>query len=386
MNIALSHEDELLRDTVRSFFDKEVIPHEELVDTLGQVPEEIGRNIEAKAKALGLYAANLPEHVGGGNLSHTQMAIIEREFGRTSHALHSWIARPTELLLACQGDQIDNYLTPCVSGEKRELFGLTEPEAGSDAMGIRTNAKPDGVDWILNGTKHFISAPTMADFAIVFAVTGMDDTKRGPRKRITAFLVDRDLPGVEFREGNKCVSNRGYKTYELIFDNVRLGPGQVLGAEGHGFDLAGQWLGMARIWVGATCCGKAERLLELATEWAANRKQFGKPIGSFQATGFRLADMSIGLRTADLLVSDAVRRADAGEMRDEDAAMVKVYCSEMLNKTADDTVQIFGGMGLMEELPVQRLWRDSRIERIWDGTSEIQRHIITRSILRPLGA
>lgn len=314
------------------------------------------------------------------------MAILEREFGRTSHALHAWIARPTELLLACTGDQINSYLKPCVTGEKRELFALTEPEAGSDAMGMKTQAKLDGSDWILNGSKHFISAPTMADFAIVFAVTGMDETTRGPRKRITAFLVDRDMPGVTFREGNKCVSNRGYKTYELVFDNVRLSAGHVLGHEGKGFDLAGQWLGMGRVWVGATCCGKAERLMELATDWAANRKQFGKPIGSFQATGFRLADMAINLRAADLLVWDAVSRADAGNMQDADAAMVKVFCSEMLDKVADDTVQIFGGMGLMEELPIQRLWRDARIERIWDGTSEIQRHIITRSILRPLGA
>ncbi len=386
MTIPMSHEDELLRDTVRNFFEKEVIPHEEMVDSLGEVPDEIGRDIEAKAKELGLYAANMPEAVGGGGLNHTQMAVIEREFGRTSHALHSWIARPTELLMACEGDQIEKYLNPCVMGEKRELFGLTEPEAGSDAMGMRSNAKRDGDDWILNGSKHFISAPTMADFAIVFAVTGMDETKRGPRKRITAFLVDRDMPGVTFREGNKCVSNRGYKTYELIFEDVRLGAGQVLGEEGRGFELAGQWLGMGRIWVGATCCGKAERMLELATDWAANRKQFGKPIGSFQATGFRLADMTIGLRAADLLVFDAVRRADAGTLEDQDAAMVKVFCSEMLHKVADDTVQIYGGMGLMEEMPIQRMWRDSRIERIWDGTSEIQRHIITRSILRPLGA
>ncbi|SLN34416.1 Acyl-CoA dehydrogenase [Roseovarius albus] len=386
MTLVVSHEDELLQKTVRSFFDEAVIPHEELVDRLGEVPEEIGREIETKSKELGLFASNLPESVGGGGLTYSQSAIIEREFGRTSHALHAWVARPTELLMACEGDQIAKYLTPCVSGEKRELFALTEPEAGSDAMGMKTNAKRDGDDWVLNGSKHFISAPTMADFAIVFAVTGVDETPRGNRKRITAFLVDRDLPGVEFREGNKCVSNRGYKTYELMFDDVRLGSGQVLGEEGRGFELAGQWLGMGRIWVGATCCGKAERMLELATEWAATRKQFGKPIGSFQATGFRLADMTIGLRTADLLVADAVRRADAGTMQDPDAAMVKVYCSEMLNKVADDTVQIYGGMGLMEEMPIHRLWRDSRIERIWDGTSEIQRHIITRSILRPLGA
>ena len=143
---------------------------------------------------------------------------------------------------------------------------------------------------------------------------------------------------------------------------------------------------MGRIWVGATCCGKAERLIEMATEWAATRKQFKQPIGKFQAIGFKLADMAIGLRTGDLLVSDAVQRAEAGVMSDSDAAMVKVYCSEMLNKVADETVQIYGGMGLMEEFPVQRLWRDSRLERIWDGTSEIQRHIISRNMLRPHGA
>ncbi|MCB2118410.1 MAG: acyl-CoA dehydrogenase family protein [Rhodobacteraceae bacterium] len=386
MSVTLSHEDELLRASVRAFFEREVIPHEELVDRLGEVPEEIGREIEAKSKELGLFAANLPERVGGGGLNYTQMSIIEREFGRTSHALHSWVARPTELLLACEGDQVDSYLMPCVTGEKRELFGLTEPGAGSDAMGMQTRARKDGDDWILDGMKHFISAPTMADFAIVFAVTGMDETKRGPRKRITAFLVDREMPGVTFREGTKCVSNRGYKTYELIFDSVRLGPGQVLGEEGKGFELAGKWLGMGRVWIGATCCGKAERLIEMATDWCATRKQFGQPIGQFQATGFRLADMAIGLRTGDLLVADTVRRADQGIMTDSDAAMVKVYCSEMLNRVADDTVQIYGGMGLMEELPVQRMWRDARIERIWDGTSEIQRHIISRAILRPLGA
>ncbi|MEM9240957.1 MAG: acyl-CoA dehydrogenase, partial [Pseudomonadota bacterium] len=192
--------------------------------------------------------------------------------------------------------------------------------------------------------------------------------------------------GFDCREGTKSVSYRGYKTYALSFDNVRLGPGQILGEEGRGFEIAGQWLGMGRIWVGASCCGKAERILEMSTEWAANRKQFGKPIGQFQATGFRLADGAMNLRAADLMVDDAVTRHENGQMEDQDAAMVKVFCSEMLNRVADDAVQIHGGMGLMEELAIQRLWRDSRLERIWDGTSEIQRHIITRSILRPLGA
>ena len=385
MNAVVSHENELLLNTVQCFLKDEIYPHEDAVDRSGEVPLELGRQIEARAKEVGLFAANLPEAVGGGGLNYTSSSIVEREYGKTTHALQSWIARPTELLLACEGDQVARYLDPCVTGEKRELFALTEPEAGSDVMGMKTNAKRDGRDWILNGSKHFISGPVMPDFAIVFAATGIDETPRGPRKRVTAFLVDVGLPGFDCREGHKCVSYRGYKTFQLSFDNVRLGPDQILGEEGRGLELSGKWLGMGRIWVGTTCCGKAERLMNMAADWAANRKQFGKPIGTFQATGFRLADMAIGLRTADLLVTDAVRRADEGKMQDMDAAMVKVYCSEMLNKVADDTVQIFGGMGLMEEMPIQRLWRDSRLERIWDGTSEIQRHIITRSILRPLG-
>ena len=386
MNIETSVESDLLINTVRRFVETEMFPHEEAVDRLGHVPEEIGRRIEAKSRELGLYACNLPEEVGGGGLGIAQMALIEREYGKTSHALQSWAARPTELLMACNAHQRERYLLPAVRGEKRELFALTEPDAGSDVMGMKTNARRDGADWILNGSKHFISGPCMPDFAIVFAATGVDETPRGPRKRVTAFLVDVGMVGFDCREGTRCVSYRGYKTFELHFDNVRLGPEQILGEEGRGLELSGKWLGMGRIWVGATCCGKAERILNMATDWASTRKQFGKPIGTFQATGFRLADGAINLRAANLLVNDAVARAEKGAMEDADAAMVKVFCAEMLGKIADDAVQIFGGMGLMEEMPIQRFWRDSRLERIWDGTSEIQRHIITRSILRPLGA
>lgn len=386
MTITVSHENELLLKTLRDFMDSEIYPHEEEIDRIGEVPEELGRQIQERAIDAGLFAANLPEHVGGGGLDKTAMALMEREYGKTTHALHSWIARPTEILLACTGDQVDNYLLPCVSGEKRELFALTEPEAGSDVMGMKSNARRDGNDWILNGSKHFISGPCLPDFAIVFAATGMDETPRGPRKRVSAFLVDVGLDGFSIQEGTRCVSYRGYKTFELGFDNVRLGPGQILGEEGRGLELSGQWLGMGRIWVGATCVGKAERLAALSTDWAANRKQFGQAIGRFQATGFKLADMAIGIRSGDLMVMDAVARAEKDALTDADAAMVKVYCSEMLNRVADDAVQIFGGMGLMAEMPIQRLWRDSRLERIWDGTSEIQRHIVTRSLLRPLGA
>ena len=386
LSFELTHEQEMLRDTVRRFMTEEIFPHEDEVDRQGFVPLDLGRQIERRAIEVGLFAANLPESVGGGGLDYKSMAVVEREYGKSSHALHSWIGRPTEILLACVDDQIERYLLPCVRAEKRELFALTEPEAGSDIMAMKTQARRDGDDWILNGSKHFISGPVMPDFAIVFAATGSDETPRGPRKRVTAFLVDVGAKGFDIAEGNRCVSYRGYNTYQLGFSDLRLGPGQILGEEGRGLELAGKWLGMGRVWVGASCCGKAERLFGLAADWAANRKQFGKPIGQFQGTGFKLADMAVEMRAADLLVMDAVERADRGAMSDADAAMVKLYCSEMLSRVADHTVQIYGGMGLMEELPVQRLWRDSRLERIWDGTSEIQRHIITRSILRPLGA
>ena len=381
-----SSDSKILLDTVQKFMADEIYPHEDRVDKLGHVPDEIGKQIEEKSKEVGLFAANLPEKYGGGGLDYSSMMVVEREYGKTSHALHSWIARPTEILLACNEKQMEEYLYPCVKGDKRELFALTEPDAGSDIMSMKSNAKKEGADWILNGSKHFISGPCMPDFAIVFAATGEDETPRGKRKRITAFLVDVGIPGFDIQEGTKCISYRGYKNYQLSFNDVRLSDDKILGTEGNGLSLSGKWLGMGRIWVGATCCGKAERILDLALDWAAQRKQFGKPIGTFQATGFKLADMKMNLRAADLLVKDAVDRALSSQMMDEDAAIVKIFCSEMLNKVADDTVQIFGGMGLMEEMPIERLWRDSRLERIWDGTSEIQRHIVTRSMLRPLGA
>ena len=386
MALELTHDQKMLQDTVDAFLANEIYPYEEEVDRTGKVPIDLGRQIEKRSKEVGLFSANLPESVGGGGLDYRGMALLEREYGKTSHALHSWIGRPTEILLACEGEQREQYLLPCVRGEKRELFALTEPEAGSDVMSMKTNAKPDGDDWILNGSKHFISGPKMPDFAIVFAATGLDETPRGPRKQITAFLVDVGIDGFSISEGSRCVSYRGYNTFQLNFSDVRLGPGQILGEAGQGLEQAGKWLGMNRVWVGASCCGKAERLFDLSAEWAVTRKQFGQPIGKFQGTGFKLADIAVELRAADLLVVDAVKKAEKGIMTDSDAAMVKLFCSEMLHRAADHAVQIYGGMGLMEEMPIQRLWRDSRLERIWDGTSEIQRHIISRSILRPLGA
>ena len=383
MNYQLTEEQTMLLDSLRAFLDEEIYPHEAAADRAGEVPEELGQKIKAKAIEMGFFAANLPESVGGGGLDYTTIGIFERELGKASYCLTGFIARPTELLLACEGEQIEKYLAPCVTGEKHEVFALTEPGAGSDIMSMKTKAEKDGDDYVINGSKHFISTPVVPDFAIVFAITGVDETPRGPRKRITAFLVDRGHKGFDVTLGPLAVSQRAYRTYQLGFDNCRVSKDQILGEEGKGLDLANEWLFMGRVWVGAQCCGKTERLLEMSTEWAATRKQFGKTIGKFQGTSFKLADMATELQAGDLLVMHACQKADQGIMTPDDAAMAKLFASEALGRAADNAVQIFGGMGLMEELPIERLWRDARIERIWDGTSEIQRHIISRSLLRP---
>jgi acyl-CoA dehydrogenase len=382
MNYQITEEQRMILDSLKAFLEQEIFPHEAEADRTGVVPVELGEHIKQKAIEMGFFAMNLPESVGGGGLDYTTLGLVERELGKASYGLAGHIARPTELLLACEGEQVDKYLMPCVSGEKHESFALTEPGAGSDIMSMKTRAVADGEEYVINGAKHFISTPCVPDFAILFAATGMDDTPRGPRKRVTAFLVDRGEKGFDITLGPLCASQRCYRTYQLSFDDVRVHKSQILGEEGRGLELADKWLKMGRVYVGAQCCGKMELLLQLATEWAATRKQFGKPIGRFQGTSFKLADMATELQAADLMVMDACEKADRGAMTPQDAAMAKLFASEALGRAADHTVQIYGGMGLMEELPIERLWRDARLERIWDGTSEIQRHIISRTLLR----
>ena len=386
MDWQLTEEQKMLADSLAAFVERELRPHEAEADRVGEVPEAVGEGIKQRALEMGFYAANLPESVGGGGLDYVSLALMEREFGKTSYGLHGFVHRPSEILMACEGDQIERYLKPCVTGEKHEFFALTEPGAGSDIMSMQTRAVRDGEGWVINGSKHFISSPVLADFAILFAATGVDETPRGPRKRVTAFLVDRDTPGFQIERGPRCAAQRAYHTHQLSFDDCRVSNAQILGAEGEGLDLANKWLYMGRVWVAAGACGRAERLLGLATEWAASRKQFGQSIGKFQGTSFKLADMATELKAADLLVYNAARKADLGIMEADDAAMAKLFAGEMVGRVADNTLQIYGGMGLMEDLPIERLWRDSRLDRIWDGTSEIQRHIISRSLLRPLGA
>jgi len=382
MNYNLTAEQDMIVRSLRAFREQELEPYEAEVDRTGEVPPELGRQIKQKALEMGFYAPNLPEDIGGGGLDYKTLALFERELGKTSYGLHGYIHRPSEILLACVDEQVEKYLLPCVSGEKKEVFALTEPGAGSDILSMATNAKRDGEDFIINGSKHFISSPVIPDFAILFAWTGVQQSKRGERKLVTAFLIDQDTPGFSIERGPRCAAQRAYHTWQLSFNQCRVHQSQILGAEGQGFELADKWLKMGRVWVAAAACGKLERLLELSTKYAAERKQFGQPIGKFQGTSFKLADMATDLQAADLLVMFAADKADQGIMEPDDAAKAKLFASEAVGRGADNAIQIFGGMGLMEDLPIERLWRDARLDRIWDGTSEIQRHIISRSLLR----
>ena len=386
MEVELDDEQRMIGDTVRSFVEAELYPHEDLVERLDEVPVELAESIRGKALAAGLYAANMPAELGGGGLNALALTLAERELGRASFALQMIVSRPSNILQACEGDQIEQYLLPAIRGERHDCMAITEPEAGSDVRSMTTHAALDGSDWVINGRKQFISHADVADFVILYATTGVDESERGSRKRISTFLVDMGTPGFEVRRGSACVSHRGYHNCELIFDDVRVPQGALLGEEGHGFDLMDEWLGATRLTVAATSVGRARRVFEMTLEWAASRKQFGKPIGSFQGVSFQLADLAVAIEAAELLTLQAASRQDRGGMSAQDAAMAKLFASEMLAKVTDTAVQIFGGMGLMAESPIERWWRDARVERIWDGTSEIQRHIISRSLLRPLGA
>ena len=387
MDFGLTQEQEMIVETTRAFVENELYPHEAKVERSGHLDMDLVREIQGKAIAAGLYAANIPEEFGGAGLDTPTWLLYEKELGRANYALHwTCVARPSNILCAGTQEQRARYLDPCVAGEKWDCLAMTEPGAGSDLRGMKASAKQDGSDWVLNGTKHFISHADIADFTIAFMATGEEDTPRGRKKLITAFFVDKGTPGYAVRDGYRNVSHRGYTNAILEFDNCRIPAENVLGEVHKGFEVANTWLGATRLQVGATCLGRADRAFRHSVEWAATREQFGQPIGKFQGVSFKLADMAMEMKAAELMILEAGWKFDQGTATDADMAMAKLKATEMLAMVADEAIQIHGGMGLMDELPLERIWRDARIERIWEGTSEIQRHIISRALLRPFGA
>ena len=386
MDFGLTSEQELIVDTVRRFVEQEIYPHEAEVDKTGIVPPELGKKIKDKCIELGFFAANMPSDMGGGGLNNLEFTLLERELGRASMALGVYFGRPSGILLACNEEQREQYLLPAIRGEKFDCLAMSEPAAGSDIRGMKCQAKQDGDDWIINGTKHFISHANIADFVIVFVASGEEETPKGVKKKITCFLVDRGTSGFEILNGYDSLSHRGYQNCILSFDDCRLPASQILGEVHQGFNIANEWLYGTRLTVAANCVGRARRVFDMALTHAAEREQFGQKIGRFQGVSFKLADMITEIDAADWLTLSAAWRLDQGLAANRQIASAKLYASEMLSRVTDEALQIFGGMGLMKDLPIERFWRDARVERIWDGTSEIQRHIISRDLLRPLGS
>jgi len=380
MPFLLSDEQKMLLDTVRRFIAEELRPLEQQVEDKGVLADETALAIQQKAKELGLYAMNMPAELGGGGLSTVDRILCEEQFGHTSDILiRRAFGNVYEPLLECQGEQIERWLKPTISGQRTCSIAITEPGAGSDAQGIKTRAdvQANG-SWRLNGTKHFISDGLWSDFFLVSARTG--------EREISMFMVDKNLPSVTVGKDQPMMGLRGTPHVELFFDNVVLEPLTLLGAQGQGFKLAMTALNVVRLaQVGARAVGKASHVLELMTAQAKERQQFGQRIGEFQMIQQMLADSVIEINAARLMVLHAAQMIDRGLDARDWIAMVKVQAAETLGRVVDRGVQLFGGMGFCKELPLERYYRDARVYRIFDGTSEIHRSVIAKRLLR-LGA
>ncbi|MFM9171629.1 MAG: acyl-CoA dehydrogenase family protein, partial [Acidimicrobiaceae bacterium] len=282
MRFELTEEQQMIVDTTRTFTERELMPYEEQVERDGHVTPDLVNQIKQRSIDAGIYACNMPSELGGGGLDSFDTTLVDREFGATSYALHYIVARPSNILRACRDQQIKEYLIPTITGERVECLAMSEPDAGSDVRGMKCTATRDGDDWIINGTKHFISHADLADYVILFAGSGEEQTSKGVKKKITGFLVDFNSNGCERVKGYNCVSNNGYHNMILNFDNCRVPARNVLGEEHKGFDAANEWLGATRLQVAAVCVGRARRALKLSVEWAATREQFGQQIGKFQ--------------------------------------------------------------------------------------------------------
>lgn len=382
MEFGLSNEQEMIIKTVRDFIKKELAPLEEDIVITGQLDPAKAKEIFKKSKALGLYAMNMPIEYGGGGLSAVDAMLVEEQFGHTSDILiRRAFGNVYESLLKCDEKQRERWLLPSIEGERVGSIAITEPGAGSDAAGIKTRAVKKGDGWLLSGMKYFVSDGLVSDYFMVTAVTDPDSKPKG----ITMFLVDKAQKGVKVGRNQETMGQAGTSLTELYFDDVELTRENLLGEEGKGLNLALSTLGRVRLGqVGARAIGKATHILTLATAYANERQQFGKPIGQFQMIQAMLADSAIELTAARMQLLHAAWEIDQGgdvAARDR-IAMVKVFAAETLGRIADRAVQIFGGMGYCKELPIERYYRDARIYRIYDGTSEIHRMSIAKSMLK----
>ena len=380
MDFSLSHEQKMLVETVREFIVSELQPLEEEIEHSGMLDHDLAEDIKKKSLQIGLFAMNVPKTFGGVGLSTLDWILAEEQFGHTTDILiRRAFGNVYDILFEGTQEQVERWLLPCVRGDRVFSVAFTEPEAGSDAASIRTRAVKNSGGWCISGKKHFISDGAFSDFFVITAVTDPEQGHRG----ISTFIIDKNTPGVTVGRDQPMMGLRGTSHVELFFDEVQLGPEHLLGEEGRGLMLALETLGRIRLaQVCARAVGKATKILQLSTEFASQRTQFGQTLDQFQQIQQMLADSAIEINAARLAVLQTAWEADQGKDVKARISMAKVQASETLGRVADRGVQIFGGLGYCKDLPMERYFRDSRIYRIYDGTSEIHRTVVAKALSR----
>ncbi|MFE0021385.1 acyl-CoA dehydrogenase family protein [Amycolatopsis sp. NPDC059021] len=379
MDFTLSVEEREVRDWVRTFVQRELIPLEPEVlrrERAGQpgITSDELRDLQLKAKESGFWGVLTPEAYGGMGLSAVMAALLEAELGRT-FVQFRFGGSADNILFHANEEQKERYLLPTISGERKSCFAITEPGAGSDAKAIRTSARKDGDDWIINGEKTFITGGNEADFTMVFAIT---DPEKGANGGVTCFLVDREMGWK-----SEYIDTMGeWGPASLVFQDVRVPSSQILGEEGRGFELAMQWIGQGRYLLPARAIGSCERLLSMAIEHANTRETFGQKIAERQAIQWMIADSGVELEALRWLVLHAAWQVDQKMDSRHAQSMAKLYGGVKANEIVDRVLQIHGGMGYTRELPIERWYRELRLLRIYEGTDEIQRRTIARNLLK----
>ncbi|MDQ0381037.1 acyl-CoA dehydrogenase family protein [Amycolatopsis thermophila] len=379
VDFSLSTEERQIRDTVRTFVNREVVPLEPEVlrnERAGRpgLEADVLKELRDKARAAGFWGVNTPEEYGGMNLGAVMAAIVAMETGRT-FVPFSFGGTADNILYFANDEQKQRYLIPTIEGERRSCFAITEPGAGSDARNIRTRAVRDGGDWVINGEKVFITGGNEADFVMVFAVT---DPDKGANGGVTCFLADRDMGW----KSEPIPTMGQWGPASLVFDNVRVPAENVLGEVGHGFDLAMRWIGQGRYLIPARAIGAAERMLKMAIDYANIRHSMGHPIAEYQAIQWQIADSQVEIEATKWLTLYAAWRVEQGLDARHASSIAKLNGALMANQVVDRVLQIHGGMGYTKELPIERWYRELRLLRIFEGTDEIQRRTIARNLLK----
>ena len=380
MNFELPEALQTLRGRARRFAEEELLPREQLVEEQGPLPADVQKQILARSIAQGFWGMNVPRELGGLGSSVMEQVIVQEEAGRATNDLWGYVGGPYNALLAGDREQRRRYLEPNLRGETvvAAAYAVTEPGGGSDISNLRTRAEIRGSSWVIDGEKWFVTGHNRAEVTIVHAMTGPGQS--------TLFLVPKDAPGMRVKRNPHFMTRTEDEHPEVVFEGCTADASQVLGTVGGADAITKEWFREERLHIAARCLGAAQRLIEEARDWVSEREAFGKKLHEHQAVGFSLADCATELYAARLMTYKTAWEEDSGRVDKKElhakASMCKLYASEMANRVADRVVQIFGGRGYCKDFAAERHFRHLRVDRIWEGTSEIMRGIVLNGVLK----